>query len=132
MIAHLMQKEQLNAESCSKLNQMQQEELERGLICLDRSQFDALINMLESFIPDGANDALQVKMYNYMLQAIRQQEMERIQTDDETSPDNSSLIKFGSNANKSPIMHQNYANSVHHKVINIIRSNCNDNRVCKN
>merc|ERR1712228_1123401 len=99
MIAHLMEKEELNPESCFNLNQFQKEELQRGIACLDSDHFDPLVNMLQSFIPEGENeddeveldvdsidDPLQVKMYNYMLQAIHQQEMERIHREGGNAP----------------------------------------------
>merc|ERR1712154_366449 len=83
---------ELDQESVHNLDLVQKEELQRGIQTLDSDHFDPLVNMLQSFIPEGGNeddeveldvdsidDALQVKMYNYMLQAIHQQEMERIQ-----------------------------------------------------
>ena len=92
LIEHLMKKEELNPEIVRSLNMLQKQEMQRGICCLDSNHFDPLVEMLKEFIPDAANgdaaelvldvdtidDALQVKMYNYMLKAIRQQEMERI------------------------------------------------------
>merc|ERR1712228_246446 len=99
MISHLMEKQELNPDTVHNLDLVQKEELQRGIQCLDSDHFDPLVNMLQSFIPEGENeddeveldvdsidDPLQVKMYNYMLQAIHQQEMERIHREGGNAP----------------------------------------------
>merc|ERR1719461_1311891 len=104
MIAHLMAKEELDQETVHNLDLVQKEELQRGIQTLDSDHFDPLVNMLQSFIPEGGNeddeveldvdsidDALQVKMYNYMLQAIHQQEEERIRREGGNVPMNTMI-----------------------------------------
>ena len=89
MIQHLLKKSQLN-EGTQSLSLQQKEELQRGIQCLESDYFDPLIGMLQRFIPEGEgdddeveldvdqiDDPLQVKMYNYMVKAIRQQEDSR-------------------------------------------------------
>merc|ERR1712129_617931 len=90
MIEHLLQKDELDVNMVHDLDLVQKEEMQLGIGTLDSDHFDPLIQMLHSFIPNGndddeveldidnIDDVLQVKMYNYMLQAIRQQEEERI------------------------------------------------------
>eukprot|EP01083_Nonionella_stella_P146841 462398_1 len=91
MISYLVKKKELNPDRCGSLDFHQKEELQRGIQCLDSDHFDPLINMLQSFIPEGEgeddeveldvdsiDDGLQVKMYNYMLEAIRHQEDKRM------------------------------------------------------
>merc|ERR1719350_1742871 len=90
MIEHLLQKDELDVNTVHDLDLVQKEEMQLGIGTLDSDHFDPLIQMLHSFIPNGndddeveldidnIDDVLQVKMYNYMLQAIRQQEEERI------------------------------------------------------
>eukprot|EP00485_Elphidium_margaritaceum_P009048 CAMPEP_0202685892 /NCGR_PEP_ID=MMETSP1385-20130828/1719_1 /ASSEMBLY_ACC=CAM_ASM_000861 /TAXON_ID=933848 /ORGANISM="Elphidium margaritaceum" /LENGTH=633 /DNA_ID=CAMNT_0049340363 /DNA_START=384 /DNA_END=2285 /DNA_ORIENTATION=- len=91
MISHLLRQHELDIGHVHELDFTQKEELQRGIQCLDSDHFDPLINMLQSFIPDGEGDddeveldvdaidaPLQVKMYNYMLQAVQQQEAEKV------------------------------------------------------
>merc|ERR1712228_1068553 len=103
MISHLMEKQELNPDTVHNLDLVQKEELQRGIQCLDSDHFDPLVNMLQSFIPEGENeddeveldvdsvDALQVKMYNYTLRAIRQQEEKRIKMQNERKNDDDNI-----------------------------------------
>jgi len=92
MINHLLSLPELNPDSVHSLDFTQKEVLQRGIQCLDSDHFDPLINMLQACIPEGEDEddeveldvdqidnQVQVKMYNYMLRAVRQQETERIQ-----------------------------------------------------
>ena len=90
MTSHLVRRSELMPSVISSLTTVQKEELQRGIACLDSDHFDPLIDMLQSFIPAGEDNEdeveldvdkipseLQVKMYNYMLQAVKQQEASR-------------------------------------------------------
>eukprot|EP01084_Bolivina_argentea_P044985 82791_1 len=88
MISYLFNKQELDVNIIHNLCFQQKEELQRGIQCLDSDHFDPLSNMLQQLIPEGEgeddeveldvdsiDDELQVKMYNYMLRAIKQQEI---------------------------------------------------------
>ena len=89
LIEHLLEQSPL-IEGTKSLTLQQKEEMQRGIQCLEADYFDPLIGMLQRFIPEGEgddeevvlevdqiDDPLQVKMYNYMVKAIRQQEDSR-------------------------------------------------------
>ena len=85
MTEYLLTKPRLNEQYETQLTNIQKEELQRGLECLNDKHFEPLIKMLDDFIPDGYMDdemeldlnkiepKLQIKMYNLMLSSIRHQ-----------------------------------------------------------
>eukprot|EP01083_Nonionella_stella_P066570 175410_1 len=134
MISYLVKKKELNPDRCGSLDFHQKEELQRGIQCLDSDHFDPLINMLQSFIPEGEgeddeveldvdsiDDGLQVKMYNYMLQAIHQQEDERIKREGGNTNMNNAmdidshdqLVQEEDSTAVTPIVHANGKGGIH-------------------
>eukprot|EP01084_Bolivina_argentea_P078979 143325_1 len=88
--SYLLRKEVLDPSVVSNLNCQQKEELVRGLECLDNDHF--VTDILQSYIPDDADSdedieievddldgTLQIKMYNFMLLALRKQEGNDVQ-----------------------------------------------------
>eukprot|EP01084_Bolivina_argentea_P311170 538592_1 len=83
MISYFVKKNTLDI--THRLDFNQKEELQRGINMLNTDHFDQIINMLENVIPKNIDDEfeldidsidhkLQIKMYNYMLKAIKEQQ----------------------------------------------------------
>eukprot|EP01083_Nonionella_stella_P243033 847220_1 len=90
IISYLLRKEVLDPSVVSNLNWKQKEEMQRGIVCVDNDYFDPLIDIVNSCIPDDADsdedieievddidDTSQIKLYNFMLLALRKQEVKR-------------------------------------------------------